>query len=148
MFSPQYAVPWRDKVIQHFPESDLFSGRKLFNIRVQESLYSCIINPLSSEVQGWFYFWEEGNPPTLSLWAFSFLENIYYKCFFWKCIQTTQNFRLCEVLYLGFSWFWLRKRVNFLLSSWYNVVFWIQNARKLQLWGFATTSNLVGRFCL
>lgn len=70
----RHSVLRREKVIQHFPGSDLFSGRNLFNIHVQESLYSCVINPLSSEeefILSWFYFWEEGSPlPSLTSGVF------------------------------------------------------------------------------
>lgn len=110
--------PWRDKVIQHFSRSDLFSGRKLSNICVQESLYSCISNPLISEeefILSWFYFWAEGSPTALSLSVFSFLENICCRCFFWECIQTTYIFRPPNVLYWGCN-------KNTVMKFWYNFI--------------------------
>lgn len=108
---------WRDKVIQHFSRSDLFSGRKLFSICVQESLYSCISNPLISEeefILNWFYFWAEGSPTALSLVFF----------LFWKIYVADVSF---ENVY---------KPHTFLG----HLMFYIEDAIKIQLWSFDTTS--------
>lgn len=113
------AVLWIDKVIKVFPGSDLYSRRNLFNIQAQESLYSCMINPLSSEeefILRWFYFWGEGSLTALLLWVCF--------CCFWKISVTNVYFKN---LYKPHT-----------LPG--HLIFYIQDAVKIQLWSCDTTS--------